>query len=73
MKRIDLVNEIIKLFDSVWNDILNIQMDLETFIRKLGAKLEYIFAMGCQKFLFGKKQRELDKKWKKSKKKMSGI
>ena len=48
-------------------------MDLETFIRKLGAKLEYIFAMGCQKFLFGKEQRELDKKLKKSKKKMSGI
>ena len=43
-----IVNEIIKLFGSVWNIILNIQMDLETFIRKLGAKLEYIFAMGCQ-------------------------
>ena len=68
-----IVNEIIKLFGSVWNIILNIQMDLETFIRKLGAKLEYIFAMGCQKFLFGKEQRELDEKSKKSKKKMSGI
>ena len=43
-----IVNEIIKLFGSVWNIILYIQMDLETFIRKLGAKLEYIFAMENQ-------------------------
>ena len=49
-----IVNEIIKLFGSVWNIILNIQIDLETFIRKLGAKLKYIFAMRCQCSFLGK-------------------
>ena len=53
-----IVNEIIKLFGSVWNIILYIQMDLETFIRKLRAKLEYLyFCNGKSMFLFGKEQR----------------
>ena len=65
-----IVNEIIKLFGSVWNIILYIQMDLETFIRKLGAKLENIFAMGCQCSFLGKNRESLMKSRKNRKRRL---